>query len=109
MGGVAGECRDLADEVRAAGTRRDLHALDGEVGVRVEELRQDARHLDPRCMPLQLDARGDTTLDVREDFALELRMRGSGFEVGEQVGHVRSALVSPQYYYKRFRSEGLAC
>ena len=90
MLGVAGVRRDLAGEVGAPRAGRELDALDRQVRMRVKELRQHALDLHARRVALELDARRAPTLHELEDLALELRVSGGGFEVGEQLGHLGS-------------------
>ena len=90
MRGVACVRDDLAGEVGATRARGKHDALDLKVGMRMEELRQHALHLHAGCVTLELDARRSPTAHEVEDFALELRVSGGGFEVGEQLGHLGS-------------------
>src|SRR5436190_3546293 len=109
MGDAALRRDDLADEIRAARTRRQLDTLDAKLGVRVEELREHTLHLDPRRVSLELEPARRPTLQVLQDLTLELWMCGGGFEKGEQLGHRRRGVGGRSIYYKRFQSEAVAC
>ena len=90
MRSAAGVRDDLTGEVGAAGAGGERDALDRKVRVCMEELGQHPLHLHPWRVALELDARRPSTLHEVEDLALELRVSGGGFEVGEQLGHLGS-------------------
>ena len=86
---VAGEHDDFAGEVGAAGTAPDAHALHRQVGMRMQQLRQHPLDFHPRCVPIELDARGGSPLKKRQHLGLELGVCSGGVQIGKQVGHRR--------------------
>jgi hypothetical protein len=85
---VAGERRDVAGEVRASRAGLEMDALDRQVGMGMKELRQHPLDFDAGCVSLELDPRCAPTSHEVENLALEVRVSGGGFEVGEQLGHL---------------------
>ena len=67
----------------------------------MQKLGKHALDLDPRGVSPKLDPCRWSALHEIEDFAFELRVRGSGVEIGKQLGHRRPRWrVDSKYSYK---------
>ena len=75
--------------VSASSAAAQANALDGEVGMCVEELGQHALHLHAWRVAVQLDALGLAATDEVEQLPLEFGVRGGGVQIRKEIRHRR--------------------